>query len=110
MRSRRFSRRGFSTEVLAETPDGFSSGGLAGSPIRRRIQARTSRAAVPGMISTARAKEWSGHGADLVEGLVHTHAATESDRAGGMSQQSRLGRTAHGFAEPFGQDQEAGER
>ena len=41
---------------------------------------------------------------------MNTHAATESDKAGCMGQQSGLGRTAYGFAEPFGQDQEAGER
>ena len=61
MRSRRFGRRGFSTEGLAEPSEGFSSGGLIGSPIRRRIQARTSRAAVPGLISTAKAGQFACH-------------------------------------------------
>ena len=123
MRNRRFGRRGFSTEVLAETLGGVlerragrvahpapdpgqdEQSGRPGNDQHR--QGRPERSGHGGYGSD---KEWSGYGADLVEGLVHTHAATESDRAGGMGQQSRLGRTAYGFAEPFGQDQEAGER
>ena len=53
-------------------------------------------------------QEWSGYCTDLVESLVNTHAASNSDRSGCMGQQGGLGRTAYGFAEPFGQDQEAG--